>query len=118
MQISTLPSASVGDKMDNTVLKMENFMLKDTTILAFTSIWETASMVSTVSFHIPLKDKLSNQNLPKMFAVNYITRTIVPKVANASFPTILETNHAFSTLWESVNLQMGNVDFLTKRKWK
>ena len=116
--ISTSQLVNAKVRVDNTVPSMVNFMLRDTTTPAFTSIWETVSMASTASSPTPSKDKLSSPNLPKMFAENYITKTTAPKEANANFPTTSETNLVFSTLWESANSQMESVAFPTKRKWR
>lgn len=116
--ISILQSVSVPAKTINYVLKVEKCMLTDATTLAFTIIWETASMGSTVFSPTPLKDKLLSPNLPKMSAVNYITKTIVLKETNADSLMISETNLAFLTHYLNANFQLKNADFHTKRKWK
>ena len=118
VQISTLQSANVLDKIVNIVPNMGNYMLRDTTIHAFTFTWETASMDSTVSSLIPSKDKLSSHSQPKISAEKSITKTIALKAINADFLMISEMSLAFIIQWENVNSQMESVDFLTKRKWK
>ena len=93
-------------------------MSVESSTLASITTWETASMGSTVFSPTPLKDKLLSHNLPKMSAVNYITKTIALRETNADSLMTSETNLAFLTHYPNANFQLKNADFHTKRKWK
>lgn len=95
---------------------VERYMSNDATILAFTSIWETASTASTAFSHTLSKDKSSSQNLQRKSVANSTMKTTVPKATNAAFPMTFGMRPACITPWESANFQPRPVAFLTKRK--
>ena len=115
---NTSQSASAKAPTDSTARSAANSMLKDASIPAFISTWETASTDSTASSLTPSRDKSSSQNPTKTSAKNYITRTIVPKETNAAFPTTFEKSPASSTPSTNASFPKESVGFPTPRKWR